>query len=229
MIDNEKIIINEQIVFTGTQMPSEEFDVMMKEGWRMLGTSFIRHNVTYWDEQMCGTIPLRIDLSKFQISKSQRKVLRKNIDLTIKFAIPQLTPEKHELFLKHTNRFSQNKPETLFSFLSDYSHVLPVPGAEFMIFDADQLIACSYSHVGGVCLNSTYCFFDPAYQSRSLGLLTMLVEIIYALKMDKKYYYLGYCYDIPSQFDYKKGFYGLESMNWETFEWSSKPRSTQSD
>jgi leucyl-tRNA---protein transferase len=223
MLESDKII-NEQIPFTGIQMQGDEFDAMMKIGWRMLGTSFIRHNVTFWNEEMCGTVPLRINLERFELSKSQRKVLRKNSDLNIRFAIPQLTQEKHDLFLKHTVRFSQNKPESLYSFLSDYCHVLPVPGAEFMVSEAMNLIACSYAHVGGNCVNSTYCFFDPAHKSRSLGMLTLLIEVIYALKLNKKYYYLGYCYDVPSQFDYKKGFTGLESLNWETLEWTALER-----
>jgi leucyl-tRNA---protein transferase len=223
MIEPSKII-NDQIFFTGTQMPGAEFDGMMQIGWRMLGSSFIRHNVTFWNDEICKTVPLRINLEKFQISKSQRKVLRKNGDLGINLAVPQLTPEKHELFNKHTNRFSQNKPESLYSFLSDYCHVLPVPGAEFIVSENEKIIACSYSHVGENCLNSTYCYFDPEHQARSLGLFTLLVEIIYAMKMNKKYYYLGYCYNVPSQFDYKKSFYGLEVMDWETLEWKEKDR-----
>jgi leucyl-tRNA---protein transferase len=223
MIEQSKII-NDQILFTGTQMSGVEFDGMMEIGWRMLGSSFIRHNVTFWDDEICKTIPLRIDLQQFQLSKSQRKVLRKNGDLFIKMAIPQLTPEKHELFHKHTNRFSQNKPESLYNFLSDYCHVLPVPGAEFIVTENEKMIACSYSHLGENCLNSTYCYFDPEFQVRSLGLFTLLIEIIYALKMEKRYYYLGYCYNVPSQFDYKKGFNGLETMDWDTLAWNPAPR-----
>jgi leucyl-tRNA---protein transferase len=223
MIEPSKII-NDQILFTGVQMSGAEFDGMMEIGWRMLGSSFIRHNVTFWDDEICKTVPLRINLQKFQLSKSQRKVLRKNGDLDISLAVPKLTPEKHELFHKHTARFNQNKPESLYSFLSDYCHVLPVPGAEIVVSENENLIACSYSHVGENCLNSTYCYFDPAHQARSLGLLTLLVEIIYAIKMNKKYYYLGYCYNIPSQFDYKKKFNGLEVMDWETLKWNDMDR-----
>jgi leucyl-tRNA---protein transferase len=220
----EENIINEVREITPMQMSGFEFDNLMQVGWRMLGAHFIRHNVTFWDADMCQTIPLRIDLDQFKMSKSQRKVLRKNSDLTVKFAIPHLTPEKHELFNKHTNRFKQNIPESLYSFLTDYCHILPVPGAEFMIFEDQKLIACSFSHLGEKGLNSTYCFFDPAFEHRSLGQLTLLIEILYALQMKKKYYYLGYCYNIPSQFDYKKGFYGLESMDWDTLEWKKEAR-----
>jgi arginyl-tRNA--protein-N-Asp/Glu arginylyltransferase len=42
--------------------------------------------------------------------------------------------------------------------------------------------------------------------------------------MGLDYYYHGYTHDIPSQFDYKLSFSGLESMNWETGKWSHRER-----
>jgi len=42
--------------------------------------------------------------------------------------------------------------------------------------------------------------------------------------MGMEFYYHGYTHDIPSQFDYKKNVSGLESMNWETCEWTPMER-----
>ena len=52
----------------------------------------------------------------------------------------------------------------------------------------------------------------------------MLLEILLAKEMGMEFYYHGYTHDMPSQFDYKLNVIGLESMNWETGEWTPRPR-----
>jgi arginine-tRNA-protein transferase len=52
----------------------------------------------------------------------------------------------------------------------------------------------------------------------------MLLEMLLAKEMGKEFYYHGYTHDIPSQFDYKMNVSGLESMDWETCEWSPLER-----
>ena len=54
--------------------------------------------------------------------------------------------------------------------------------------------------------------------------ITMLLELIKAREMGKRFYYHGYCYDVPSQFDYKMNFHNLESMDWKTGIWHPRPR-----
>ena len=56
--------------------------------------------------------------------------------------------------------------------------------------------------------------FEPSEEKRSLGILTMLLEIRYALERGKKFYYSGYAYEGSSFYDYKKRFSALESFDW---------------
>ncbi|HNM25566.1 MAG TPA: hypothetical protein PKL15_09060, partial [Saprospiraceae bacterium] len=86
-------------------------------------------------------------------------------------------------------------------------------------------LACSYVHLGDEAMSGTYCFFEPeASRQRSLGTFTMLLELLKAREMGKHFYYHGYCYDVPSQFDYKMNFHNLESMDWKTGIWHPRPR-----
>lgn len=200
------------------------FDEHLAEGWRLLGYSIIRHNYAACRGRLCYTIPLRIRLEGLAFSKSQRQLFRRNADLTVRSGRVQLTPEKEDLFRLHTVRFRERQPESLYSFLSPQAGSRPVRGIEFTVYEKDRLVACSYVHVGETAMSGTYCFFDPeASGRRSLGSYTMLLELLKAREMGKLYYYHGYCYDVPSQFDYKLNFHNLESMDWKTGVW--KPRS----
>jgi arginine-tRNA-protein transferase len=56
--------------------------------------------------------------------------------------------------------------------------------------------------------------FDPDFSKRGLGHFTILEEIAYARSEGLKYYYIGYVYDVPSFYDYKKRLPALEAFDW---------------
>jgi len=206
-------------------MEPAEFDQYLVQGWRLLGYSVIRHNFAVNRGRICRTIPLRIRLdAPFTFSKSQRQLLRRNAHLQVQCAPINITPEKETLFRIHTERFQDRHPLSVYSFLHPHSYEMPVTGLEFTVHDGKHLVACSYLHVGEHAVSGTYCFFDPAYNRLSPGAFTMLLEIQLAQQMGKQYYYHGYTYDVPSQFDYKLNFNNLESMDWATGAWGACER-----
>ena len=201
------------------------FDALLERGWRLLGYAVIRHNFSVNRERLCRTIPLRIRLdTSLQFSKSQRQLLRRNADLEVHIAPIEITAEKEALFLRHAQRFRDRQPASVFSFLHTDARELPVPGVEFLVFDHGQLVACSFIHLGERNVSGTYCIFDPDFQHRRLGVFTMLLELQYAQQLGKQFYYHGYCYDVPSEFDYKLNFNNLERMDWKSGIWISQER-----
>lgn len=207
-------------------MDSESFDLFLNKGWRLLGQSLVRHNFSVCRAEICRTIPLRIRLDQFQFSKSQQKLLRKNAGLVVRRGPIRLTKAKHQLFDLHVGRLQERQPASLLSFLNPLSSELPVEGLEFRIFHEKKLVACSFIHLGHEAVSGTYCIFNPACSALSLGTYTMLLELQYAMSLGKKYYYHGYTYNVPSQFDYKLNFNALESLQWETGEWLPQERLT---
>lgn len=206
-------------------MEPAEFDACLQQGWRLLGSSVIRHNFAICRSRICRTIPLRIRLDQdFTFAKSQRRILRRNTGLNVRLAPIDLTPEKEALFNLHTTRFRDRQTLTLHSFLHPLAHSIPVSGLEYSVFDGSRLVACSYFHIGKSAMSGTYCFFDPGYDRLSLGSLTMLLELELAQRMGKQFYYHGYCYDVPSQFDYKLNFNQLEALDWKSGAWKPHPR-----
>ncbi len=202
------------------------FDDYMEEGWRLLGHSIVRHNFSVCRGKMCRTIPLRIRLDGFEFSKSQRRLIRKAEHLNVRYGPIKLTQAKAQLFSLHAiKRFEERRPESITSFLNLNSHREPVTGMEFFVSGANGVpLACSFIHLGEESVSGTYCFYNPSEGKHSFGTYTMLLEIAKAQELGKKYYYHGYVYDVPSQFDYKLNFHNLESMDWKTGIWQSMER-----
>ena len=205
-------------------MPGSELDRLLENGWRFLGNEAVRHNVATWNSEICGTVPVRIRLSDFTLASSQMKLLRKNTGLRVQTGPIVIDREKTALFEKHKARIRERTPDSLFSFLNVYPEVVPGEGREFSVFLDDELIACSFIHLGDKAVSATYCIFNPDYGRFSPGIYTMLLEILYSIERGSVFYYPGYVYSVPSQFDYKLNFHGSEQMNWNTGVWTPRKR-----
>jgi leucyl-tRNA---protein transferase len=202
----------------------EVFDDLLQRGWRLLGQSIVRHNFSVCRGEICRTIPLRIQLDRFSFSKSQRQLLRRNEILTVKRGPIRFSQQKTILFQQHVQRLQERQPASLASFLNAYSAQVPVQGLEYRIFYEGKLIGCSFFHLGQEAVSGTYCIFNPAYSQFSLGSYTMLLELMLAQELGKKFYYHGYAYNVPSQFDYKLNFNALEAFDWQTGTWNPQER-----
>lgn len=202
----------------------EELDILLSQGWRHFGTYFFRLESSFLESNNeflpVKVIPLRIFLPHFQLSKSQRKILRKNEQFSIKRQLVSLNPKKHLLFEKHALRFSEHsRPMSLYNFLSETPDSTPLPTYEIEVWDKEKLVACSFVDITPKAFSSIYAMFDTDYLEHSLGIFTLLKEIEWAKELGKTYLYLGYAYDRNSFYDYKKRFSALEKLQWESFSW----------
>lgn len=190
------------------------FDQFMADGWCYWSDLFFRRNYLTWRSVPCRVIILRINLAHFEISKSQRKCLRRNQDLRVLTKPIQITKSHERLFERHSDRLENNRPISLYGFFSRWSHLQPCTGLEFNVLNKDRHVATSYFHVGHNSMAGNYCIHEPEEGGRSLGTYTMLLEIEHAILTGKSYYYPGLVYDVPSEFDYKLNFNGLEYFDW---------------
>ena len=79
-------------------------------------------------------------------------------------------------------------------------------------------MAVTFLDLGENATSAVYAIFDPAEAKRSLGILMMLHSIRLSRERGYRYYYPGYAYREPFNYDYKKRFAGLEYLDWE-FGW----------
>lgn len=210
---SELRFINEE--FEAALVTAEQLDLLLADGWRHFGTHFFRYNLNLYRGEVVRVIPLRIRLSDFRASKSQRRVLSKNEGLSVEIRPAAITVEIEELFQRHKRRFDHAIPNTIYDFLSRKPAVVPIECRQVEARDANgRLLAVSFFDVGSTGTSAIYGCFDPDEVRQSLGIFTMLKVIEHSVSLGKEFYYHGYAYDVSSFYDYKKRFSGLEQFDW---------------
>lgn len=211
MILERPHFINEE--FYAEKVPPDSLDLLLANGWRHFGRHFFRYNYGIYNEEVRRVLPLRIRIPEFQLSRSQRRTLRRNHDLTTEVTRTEVSPEIIHLFHRHKTRFTTGIPDSIFDFLA-HNDESPTDCRSLAVRFDGKLIAASFFDVGDDSLSSIYAVFEPALASRRLGIFTMLMEIEYARELGKSFLYHGYAYEGESFYDYKKRFSALESFDW---------------
>ncbi len=116
MLDAEYTWINEE--FHEELVTPQQLDRLLNDGWRHFGTYFFRYSLALYRFEIRRVVPLRIRLADFSFSKSQRRILQKNKDLTVTISPADLSPEKTTLFDRHKQRFEEAVPNSIYDFLS---------------------------------------------------------------------------------------------------------------
>ena len=191
-------------------------DALWADGWRHFGTTFFRDYFNIHGSRLVRVLPLRIRLSQFSHARDQRRIMKQNKDLEVKFRPILITDEHMDLFKRHALRFTENRPPSLYSFLSLSPVLVPCPNLMCEIREEGRLVAASFFDVGKDATSSIYAMFDPDEASRGLGHYTLLSEIAYALHHGKTYVYTGYAHTISSYYDYKKRYRGTEFYDWKS-------------
>jgi arginine-tRNA-protein transferase len=202
-------------------------DSFWADGWRHFGTYFFREIFGVLGKRLTLHLALRINLEQFRLSKRLRRIRNRNNDAIIIIDNAHISAEKEYLFEEHSQKFTDNKPQKLTDFISQEPSIIPCSTKECRVeivhetiasndIDENELIAISFFDIGEEACSSVYAFYDiEESQKRSLGILTLMKEIEYAIDQGKKYMYLGYSFREHSHYDYKKQFAGLEFYTWQ--------------
>ena len=202
--------------FESSSVAKKDLDLLLEQGWRHHGKMFFRYSLAVLEDELRFVIPLRIRAQNFKFSKSQKRILKQNKDLQIVIRPIQIDEEKKSLFDRHKQRFSDNVPESIYSFLDADAAKVPCESFELAVYNQDgRLLACSFFVAGEDSISSIYAMFEPDEASRSLGIFTMLLEINHSIDLGKSFYYQGYVYAGDSFYDYKKRFSALEQYDWK--------------
>ncbi len=211
--------------FYAEYLTDDELDFYLSLGFRHFGIHFYRYDVGTFREKKVHVLPLRINLKYFKKSKSQKKIWNKNQHFQTRIEKTNITEEINILFDKHKNRFKEYIPDTIYTFINEENpSEIPCNMNQVVVLDNEKIIAVSFLDVGKNSTSSIYGMFDPDYEEYSLGIFTMLLEIEFSNLNNKSFYYPGYAYVEQSFYDYKKQFFGLESLNYYSGIWSSYER-----
>lgn len=211
MILERPRIINEE--FYAEEVTPAGIDMLLADGWRHFGRHFFRYNFGVYQNELRRVLPLRIRLADFKLSRSQRRTIRKNREMSVELTDLAITPEIHDLFHRHKRRFKSSVPTSIYDFLG-FDGETPTDCRSVLVYENESLIAASFFDVGESSVSSIYGIFDPDLSDKRLGIFTLLKEIEFAHEHGKQFFYHGYAYEGESFYDYKKRFGALETFDW---------------
>jgi arginine-tRNA-protein transferase len=209
--------------FRAEHVPPEGMDQLWAQGWRHFGSQFFRYSLMDHEGTLQTVTPLRVEMSQFAPTKSQRRIWRANADLIVEVGPALVTDEVNAMFHRHKARFTSNVPEELAVFLSSDPACVPCECLQVSCVLEGKCVAVSFFDKGERCISSVYAIFEPEHASRSLGIYTMLQELDWARSNGMQYAYPGYATLGSSHYDYKKQFRGLQGYDWASQEWKPWP------
>lgn len=210
--ESELAFINEYFE-TDAPIRPDVFDSLLADGWRHFGTYFTRYNLGVHRDEIRQVLPLRVRLRDFRFSKSQTRVLKRNLDMEVNVGTPAISKKVIELFESHKRRFTDHVPESIYTFISRHARI-PTELYQLTARRDGEIVAVSFFDCGARSVSAIYACFELSEEKRSLGVFTMLKVIEWANSQDMLYYYPGYAYVGPSFYDYKKRFAALEQFDW---------------
>ncbi|MDN5787594.1 arginyltransferase [Pseudorhodobacter sp.] len=188
-------------------------DTLSKQGFRRSQNVLYRPSCA----ECSACLSARIRVADFKPSRTQRKVLRRNANLTRNATSPWATEDQFALFRRYLDyrhatggmadmdifEFAAMIEETpIRSRVIEYSE-----GAKRGPAD---LAAVSLTDVFDDGLSMVYSFYDPDLVGRSLGTYLILDHVEIARSAGLPFVYLGYWVPGSKKMGYKAGFSGLE-------------------
>ena len=160
-------------------------------------------------------VPVRIHADAFAPTRSLRKVLSRNSDLTATEVPPVATAEQYRLFLAYQQARHPDSEMATMS-LADYRMMVeatPIGTSIVEIRDANgALVGASLVDRTGDGLSAVYSFFDPNMPRRSLGTFAILWMVARARELGLSHVYLGYWIGGSDTMDYKRRFPAIECL-----------------
>ncbi len=201
----------------------EELDAYLANGWYRMGQSIFTTHFLCFRDQFYSAIWVRLSLKNYTFSKSLRKLIRRNYEaFEIRFQPAEITEEKEALYQKYKKDFPGQLAPTLEDSLHEGFEGNVFNTYETLVYDGDKLVAFSFFDLGDKSAASILGVYDYDYSKYSLGLFTVLLEIIFCMNNDFELFYPGYVVPGNSRFDYKLrigdvDYFDLNTRNWKDY------------
>jgi arginine-tRNA-protein transferase len=188
-------------LFVG-RLDAAMYQEMMDLGFRRSGKIVYRPAC----EPCRECVPIRVPVGQFHLSRSQRRVLRRNGDVHVEIGPPTASEEKWRIYAEYLRRRHDG---TMSQEREDFEEFLykPVTDTIEMVYRvAKRIVAVGIVDACPDCLSSVYFFFDHAESWRSLGTFGALREIEECRQRSLAYWYAGYYVRDCPRMSYKAGF-----------------------
>lgn len=158
-------------------------------------------------------ISSRINLKKFNYTKSTLRNLRINSDLSLRFNTQNINKERYELFIKYCSH-RHNNGQMQYMSIEEFEIFFHNNNNETTIIDlldsGKNLHASILLDILEDGYSAVYSFYNPYSKKRGLG-KNLILRCLELLKLNNKdNLYLGYWVKDSNTMNYKSSFKGLE-------------------
>ena len=171
-------------------MDNETYNNLIQFGFRRSGGYLYRPHCPECNE----CISIRIPVSEFNLSRNDRRTLKKNSDLSIHIEQGKFLSEHFDLYYRYINSRhvggSMENPTQ-----EDYQRFLLCDWADTQFIEFRQgkrLMAVAVTDITNSGNSAVYTFFDPQEANRSLGHFSILQQIEITQQQQLPFLYLGY-------------------------------------
>lgn len=198
---------------------AKNYSSLIQSGFRRSGNQVYRPHCAQCNK--CESI--RVLASQFTLSKSQKRILNKNTDISCKM-------------VEHGSDYFLTQRDNYFALYSDYitqrhqdGSMYPPQEKQFtdfihsqwqspLLLEAkigDDVVAVAVTDKTESGFSAFYTFFNPHLASRSLGTYMILKQIEFCQTFNLPYLYLGYQIDECRKMNYKSAFAPNQRFNGE--------------
>jgi arginyl-tRNA--protein-N-Asp/Glu arginylyltransferase len=181
---------------------SELYERMMNTGFRRAGRVFYRPSCP----TCTACVPIRVAIERFRPSRSQRRTISRNRDVTVRVGALLCDDEHYALYRSYQRaRHEERAPADREGF-NEFLGVSPIETVELSLRVGSRLLAVAIVDVCPTALSSVYCYYDPAESRRSPGVLAALFEIELCRVWSKSHWYIGFHIDGCRKMAYKRDY-----------------------
>jgi arginine-tRNA-protein transferase len=158
---------------------------------------------------------VRVPVADFAGSRTQRRLIRRNGDLTLSAAPARATVEQYRIFQAYQAARHRDSDMRRMG-LADFAGMVNENRVDSVLYEArdgaGRLHACLLADRLDDGLSAVYSFFDPASPRQSLGTWLILALIAEARRLGLPHVYLGYWIADSRKMAYKGRFQPLEAL-----------------
>lgn len=194
-------------IYYPEQLTGEELDVFLERGWYRIGQSIFTNHFTMLDEQVYRVFWLRYNLKDLILSRSQRRLKKRNEQFNVSIKPVEITDELENLYAVYKTGIDFQPAVSVHHWLYGDQSPTKVFNTELIeVRDKDKLIAAGITDLGSESVAGIMNFYHPDYKKYSLGKYLMMLKIERAKMGNFQWYYPGYIVCGRAGFDYKLSF-----------------------
>ncbi len=201
-----------------------ELDERLARGWYRMGDGLITTDLLLWEGELRSTIWTRLDVRGHRFKRSLRKLMARNgRRFQVRVGELVIDDERERLYAGYLEKVGGERARSLVDIIGGDRGRALFDTREVSVWSQERLVAFSWYDVGERSVQSLVGVYDPAFSKYSLGLYTMLLEILQTAELGRHFHYAGYVLAEPSAMDYKLRVGDLQFFDPATSRWLPSP------